>query len=132
MDNNLNNNSNTVKKKILLVEDDNAMADVYIKRFTNEGFLIDRVDDGEKALARAIEFHPDLIILDIMMPEINGFDVLDILKNTPSTAQFKVVMLTALGQDSDKEKAKKLGADEYLVKSQILINDVVDRIKELI
>jgi DNA-binding response OmpR family regulator len=64
-----------------------------------------------------------------MMPKVSGFDVLDILRNTPETANVKVIMLTALSQDSEKEKADKLGADDYLVKSQVVIADVVERVK---
>ena len=120
-----------INKKILLVEDDNALADIYFKRLDSEGFEVKRVNNGESALAAAVEFHPDLIVLDIMMPEINGFEVLDILKNTPATAQIKVMMLTALGQESDQEKAKTLGADAYLVKSQIITGEVVSRIKSM-
>ena len=120
------------KKKILLVEDDNALADVYLNRLTSEGFYVRRVDNGENALAAAVEFHPDLIVLDVMMPKISGFDVLDILKNTPTTAQIKVMMLTALGQDSDQKKANDLGADDYLVKSQIATNEVIKRIERLV
>ncbi len=132
MDQNSNNISGQIKKKILMVEDDNAMAGVYVKRLENEGFEVKRVDNGEDALATAVEYRPDMIILDVMMPKISGFEVLDILKNTPATAQIKVIMLTALGQDSDQEKAKGLGADDYLVKSQIVISEVIDRIKYII
>ncbi len=125
-------NNQTKKKKILLVEDDNALAEAYMNRLINEGFVVKRVNDGEEALAIATEFRPDLIILDVMMPKINGFDVLDILKNTPVTSNMKVMMLTALGQESDQQKAKDLGADDYLVKSQIVIGDVVTRINKII
>lgn len=117
------------QKKILLVEDDNGLANVYKMRLETEGFLVHRVPNGEDALAASIEFKPDLIVLDVMMPKVSGFDVLDILRNTPETANIKVVMLTALSQDSDKEKANKLGADDYMVKSQVVIADVVERIK---
>ncbi|MEI7838318.1 MAG: response regulator [bacterium] len=132
MDQYLNSKTEQNIKKILMVEDDNSMAEVYIKRLEIEGFEVKRVDNGETALATAVEYHPDLIMLDVMMPKINGFEVLDILKNTPVTSQIKVIMLTALGQDSDKEKAKSLGADDYLVKSQIVITEVIDRIKTII
>ena len=117
------------KKKILLVEDDNALAEVYRSRLELEGFDVQRVANGEIALSTAQEFRPDLIVLDAMMPKINGFDVLDILRNTPELVNVKVVMLTALSQLKDKERAKELGADDYLVKSQVVISDVVDRIK---
>ena len=116
-------------KKILLVEDDDALASVYQTRLQAEGFDVRRVPNGEDALAAALEYKPDLTLLDVMMPKVSGFDVLDILRNTPETAKIKVVMLTALSQDSDKERAKNLGVDDYLVKSQVVIADVVERIK---
>lgn len=116
-------------KKILLVEDDDALASVYQTRLEAEGFAIQRVPNGEDALAAALSYKPQLILLDVMMPKVSGFDVLDILRNTPETANIKVVMLTALSQDSDKQRAESLGVDDYLVKSQVVIADVVDRIK---
>ena len=116
-------------KKILLVEDDDALASVYETRLQAEGFAIKRVPNGEDALASALSYRPDLILLDVMMPKVSGFDVLDILRNTPETTNIKVIMLTALSQDSDKQRAESLGVDDYLVKSQVVIADVVDRIK---
>ena len=118
-----------VKKKILLVEDDTALSSVYHSRLELEGFEVRDVADGENALASAIDFKPDLILLDAMMPKISGFDVLDILRNTPETANIRIVMLTALSQPKDKERAEQLGVDDYLVKSQVVIGDVVDRIR---
>lgn len=117
------------KKKILLVEDDTALAAVYRSRLELEGFEIKEVNNGEEALTAAINFKPDLVLLDAMMPKISGFDVLDILRNTPETATMKVVMLTALSQPKDKERAESLGVDDYLVKSQVVIGDVVERVK---
>lgn len=118
-----------MQKKILLVEDDGTLANVYKSRLELEGFTVEHVANGELALSKAIEFKPDLIVLDAMMPKINGFDVLDILRNTPETMNVRVIMLTALSQPKDKERATELGADDYLVKSQVVISDVVDRIK---
>ena len=120
---------NQALKKILLVEDDDALAAVYETRLDAEGFAVKRVANGEEALATAMAYKPDLILLDVMMPKVSGFDVLDILRNTPETTNIKVVMLTALSQDSDKERAQSLGVDDYLVKSQVVIADVVERIK---
>lgn len=117
------------KKKILLVEDDTALASVYHSRLELEGFAIREVNNGEDALSAAIDYKPDLILLDAMMPKISGFDVLDILRNTPETTNIRVIMLTALSQPKDKERAESLGVDDYLVKSQVVIGDVVDRIK---
>lgn len=116
-------------KKILLVEDDANLAEVYRSRLELEGFDVKHVNNGENALATVIEFKPDLVVLDAMMPKINGFDVLDIMRNTPETMNVRVIMLTALSQAKDKERAKELGADDYLVKSQVVISDVVERIK---
>jgi len=116
-------------KKILLVEDDDTLANVYKTRLHAEGFDIRRVPNGEEALASAIEYKPDLILLDVMMPKVSGFDVLDILRNTPETTNIKIIMLTALGQDTDRKRAEDMNVDDYLVKSQVVIADVVDRIK---
>lgn len=121
--------SSELKKKILLVEDDEALAAVYRSRLELEGFEIQHVNNGENALQVAKDFRPDLILLDAMMPKISGFDVLDILRHTPDTANIHVVMLTALSQPKDKERAEALGVDDYLVKSQVVIGDVVDRVR---
>jgi DNA-binding response OmpR family regulator len=117
------------KKKILLVEDDVALSGVYKSRLEMEGFNVHAVNNGEVALSAAIDFKPDLILLDAMMPKISGFDVLDILRNTPETANIRIIMLTALSQPKDKERAESLGVDDYLVKSQVVIGDVVERVK---
>ncbi len=116
-------------KRILLVEDDDALANTYLVCLQAEGFDIRRVANGEEALAAAREYKPNLVVLDAMMPKVSGFDVLDILRNTPETANLKIVMLTALSQDSDKQRAQGLGVDDYMVKSQVVMSDVVDRIK---
>lgn len=117
------------KAKILLVEDDDTLAEIYRQRLQLEGFDTCRSKDGESALQDAIDFKPDLILLDVMMPRMNGFDVLDILHSTEQTKNIRIVMLTALSQPKDAERAKELGADDFLVKSQVVISDVVDRIK---
>lgn len=117
-------------KRILFVEDDDALASVYMVRLQAEGFEVQRVVNGEDALAAAVNFKPDLILLDIMMPKVSGFDVLDILRNTPDTANLKIIILTALSQESDKKRAVALGVDDYLVKSQVVISDVITRIKK--
>ena len=117
------------KKKILLVEDDEVLASVYHARLELEGFDIREVQNGDEALSAALDYRPDLILLDAMMPKISGFDVLDILRNTPETMNLRVVMLTALSQDKDRQRAESLGVDDYLVKSQVVIGDVVARVK---
>src|ERR1700694_5003435 len=80
-------------KKILLVEDDDSLAAVYQTRLQAEGFDTRRVPNGEEALSNTLEYKPDLILLDVMMPKVSGFDVLDILRNTPETTSVKIIML---------------------------------------
>lgn len=121
---------NKNNKKVLLVEDDDRLASVYETRLQSEGFTTKRVANGEDALAMALQVKPDLILLDVMMPKVSGFDVLDILRNTPETSNIKIIMLTALSQESDKQRAVSLGVDDYLIKSQVVIADVVDRVKK--
>src|SRR5688572_19275704 len=116
-------------KRILFVEDDDALAGVYLVRLQAEGFEVKRVANGEDALAAAISYKPNLVLLDVMMPKVGGFDVLDILRNTAETANLKIVMLTALSQEADRKRAEDLGVDDYLVKSQVVITDVISRIK---
>ncbi len=111
--------------KIMLVEDDNNLREIYGARLLAEGYEIVSAKDGEEALALAVKEKPDLIISDIMMPKISGFDMLDILRSTPETKETKVIMMTALSQAEDKTRADKLGADRYLVKSQVTLEDVV-------
>jgi len=118
--------------KVLLVEDDIALREIYSARFSAENFEVLTASDGEEALSQAIKGKPDLIILDIMMPKISGFDVLDILRSTPETKNTKVIIMSALSQSSDVERGKKLGADAYLVKSQTTLSDVVDKAKEIL
>ena len=120
----------SLHKKVLLVEDDDALASVYITRFDAEDFEVKRVPNGEEALSAALSFRPDIILLDVMMPKVSGFDVLDILRNTPETSKMKVIMLTALSQDSDKQRAIDLHVDDYLVKSQVVIADVVEKVRQ--
>lgn len=116
-------------RKILLVEDDDYLADVYKIRLQAEGLNVTRVGNGEAALPMALQFQPELILLDIMMPGISGLEVLKLLRATPQTAKLKIVMVTALGQESDQKQASSLGADDYLVKSEVMIADVVERVK---
>ena len=117
------------KRKILLVEDDETLAEVYKQRLELEGFDVNHVNNGEDALATAVKFRPDLVLLDVMMPKLNGFDVLDIMRQTPETRNVHIIMLTALSQPKDEQRAKDLGADDFLIKSQVVIGDVVERVR---
>lgn len=116
----------------MLVEDDNNLREIYEARLLAEGYEIVSAKDGEEALAIAVKEKPDLIISDVMMPKISGFDMLDILRSTPETKNTKVIMMTALSQAEDKARADKLGADKYLVKSQVTLEDVARVAREVI
>lgn len=118
--------------KVLLVEDDNNLREIYEARLAAEGYEIITAQNGEEALVVAKQNHPDLIISDVMMPRISGFEMLDILRNTDELRETKVIMLTALGQSDDQARADKLGADRYLVKSQVTLEDIVNSAKELL
>ena len=118
--------------KILLVEDDNNLREIYEARLMAEGYDIVSARDGEEALTVAMKEKPDLIISDVMMPKISGFDMLDILRTTEETKHVKIIMMTALSQAEDKARAEKLGADRYLVKSQVTLEDVAKVAKEVL
>ena len=118
--------------KILLGEDDQSLREIDGIRLTAEGYEIASAGDGEAALALAVKERPDLIISDVMMPKISGFDMLDILRSTPETANIKVIMMTALSADDQKARGESLGADRFLVKSQVGIEDVVNAVHEVL
>lgn len=118
--------------KILLVEDDNNLREIYEARLQAEGYAIVSAKDGEEALVLAKQEHPDLVISDVMMPRVSGFEMLDILRNTEGLRETKIIMLTALGQAEDKTRADSLGADRYLVKSQVTLEDIVKTAQELL
>lgn len=118
--------------KIMLVEDDNSLREIYSIRLTAEGYTIVSAGDGEEALAVAVRERPDLIISDVMMPKISGFDMLDILRSTPETKDIKVIMMTALSSEDQRIRGESLGADRYLVKSQVGIEDVVNTVHDVL
>lgn len=118
--------------KVMIVEDDENLRQIYSIRLTAEGYTVVSAADGEEALAMAVNEKPDLILSDVMMPKISGFDMLDILRSSPETANVKVIMMTALSSDDQRERGEKLGADRYLVKSQVGIEDVVNVVKEVL
>ena len=118
--------------KIMLVEDDKSLREIYGIRLVAEGYEIVSAGDGEEALAMAVKEHPDLILADVMMPKISGFDMLDILRATPETKDVKVVMMTALSSEDQRSRGEALGANRYLVKSQVGIEDVVRTIHDVL
>ena len=118
--------------KVMVVEDDASLREIYGIRITAEGYDVVSAGDGEEALAMAVREKPDLILSDVMMPKISGFDMLDILRTTPETANIKVIMMTALSAEDQRQRGERLGADKYLVKSQVGIEDVINTIHEVL
>lgn len=118
--------------KVMLVEDDDSLREIYSIRLTAEGYTIVTAKDGEEALAVAVRERPDLIVSDVMMPKISGFDMLDILRSTPETQNIKVIMMTALSSEDQRVRGESLGADRYLVKSQVGIEDVVNVVHDVL
>lgn len=118
--------------KILLVEDDKSLREIYGVRLLAEGYDIVSAGDGEEALAMAIKERPDLILSDVMMPKISGFDMLDILRSTTETRDIKVIIMTALSSEDQRQRGESLGADMYLVKSQVGIEDVVKAVRDVL
>lgn len=119
-------------KVILLVDDDLTLREMYEERLKAEGFEIIQAANGEEAMQKARESKPNVILLDIMMPKVNGFDVLKELKADEDLKDIPVIVLTALIQDVDKVQGKKLGAADYIVKSETMPGEVIAKIKNVI
>ncbi|MDD3284988.1 MAG: response regulator [Patescibacteria group bacterium] len=120
------------KTKVLIVEDETMLVNMYIAKFEKEGFETVQAENGKKGIEVAREEKPDIILLDIIMPEMDGFMVLKELKSTPETKNIPIIMLTNLGQEEDVEKGNKLGAIGYLVKANLTPSQVVDKVKEVL
>lgn len=118
-------------KKILIVEDDQFLANLASGKLESEGFNIELAMDGESAMQKVAETKPDLIILDILLPGINGFDVLQKLKKNPEHKNIPVILLTNLGKAEDIEQGRRLGAADYLIKSQYTLDEIVNRVKKV-
>ena len=117
---------------ILIVEDDVFLADLYKTKFTLEGFKVSAAYDGEKGLELAKKVVPDVILLDLVLPKMSGFDVLREIKLDKAVRDVPVILLTNLSQKSDVEKGLKLGADDYLIKAHFMPSEVVEKIKKLV
>lgn len=118
--------------KILIVEDDPLMMRMYQKIFTFEKHEVELAENGEVGLAKVKTFNPTIILLDIMMPKMNGLQVLDQLKSDPTTKTIPVIMLTNLAGQQDAETALAKGAVKYIVKSEHDPKEVADMVGEII
>ena len=117
------------QKTVLVAEDDLLYASVYQNKLAKEGINVVVVGNGDAAVKKSLELKPDLILLDLIMPIMDGFAALEKIKTDPATKKIKVVVMSNLGQDSDIKKAKELGAEEYFIKANISIQELVDKVK---
>ena len=118
-------------KKIMIVEDDRFLSSLIKARLEKEGFAVVQAFDGEEAIQLLNQQRPSLIILDLIMPKVTGFEVMQMISITPQLDKIPVVILSNLAQDSDIQKAQQLGAKEYFIKVKVSIDDLVAKIKLL-
>ncbi len=119
-------------KKVMLIEDDRFLSSLIKARLEKDGITIAQAFDGEDAIKRLPEERPDLVILDLIMPKTNGFEVLKSISLMPGLERTPVVIVSNLAQDSDIEKAQQLGAKAYFVKVKISIDDLIGKIETLV
>jgi DNA-binding response OmpR family regulator len=119
-------------KNILLVEDDEMLNAMYTQKFTKEGYTVLSAYNGSEGVKMAEEHHPDIILLDIIMPKLDGFGALKKLKKNDQTKDLPVILLTNLGQEEDIRKGKELGAEDYFIKANHTPQEVVEKVKEVI
>ncbi|MBU1167123.1 response regulator [Patescibacteria group bacterium] len=117
-------------KKVLVVEDDRFLVKIYQSKLKREGFEVITAYNGEEGVNMAKVKNPDIILLDLVMPKKDGFTALKEIKEDPKAAKIPVIILSNLGQDSDVERGKKMGAVDYLVKANTSINEVVRMINK--
>ncbi len=120
------------KKFILLVEDDEFLAELYATKLQLEGFGVGLAADGEKGLKMIKEKHPDLVLLDIVLPKMDGFEVLKKMKADKESKEIPVILLTNLSQKDEVKKGLDLGATDYLIKAHFMPSEVIKKIKKII
>ncbi len=123
---------NNNKKQILVVEDDAMISSMYKTKFEADGFEVLTADNGAAGLELAKKEKPDIIMLDIILPQLDGFSVLEAIKKEKAIKDIPVIMLTNLGTDEDKKKGQKMGALDYLVKASLTPGQVSAKIKEVL
>ena len=118
--------------KVLVAEDNKYLRRAYIAKLPKEGFEIEIVEDGKAVMEKVKSFKPDLIILDIIMPQRNGLDILKELKETPVLNKIPVIITSSLDKSEDVKKGLEIGADDYLVKTEVSMDDIVAKIRGLL
>ncbi|MBI3572733.1 MAG: response regulator [Candidatus Kerfeldbacteria bacterium] len=126
------NNNDQPRAKLLLIEDDTFLAGMYVTKLTLESYQAELATDGKSGLEKAKKLKPDLILLDILLPKMNGFDVLRALKKDAATKNIPVILLTNLGQKDDVVKGLELGAADYLIKAHFMPSEVIAKIAEVL
>lgn len=121
-----------VGKKIMWVEDDSFLSDIIARKLSAEKCTLVRAKDGESALALVETENPDIILLDILLPGMNGFELLEKIKAIPAVKDIPIIMLSNLGQESDVEKGKSLGANRFLIKATLTLDEIITQIAELL
>ena len=116
-------------KKVLIIEDDKFLGELLVKRLSQENLFIELAIDGEAGIAKATDLKPDLILLDILLPGMNGYAVLEKLKADPALKDIPVIILSNLGQKGEIEKGLALGAADFLIKAEFDLNDIVGKIQ---
>ena len=118
--------------RVLIVDDDPTLIEMYRARMVAEGFAVELAHDGQEALAKAVETNPSIILLDMRMPNVTGLEVLEILRTTKSTQKTPIIVLTALGDDQLRKDAMARGATDYMVKAETMPAQVVEKIHALL
>lgn len=118
--------------KILVVEDETFLVKIYTAKLKKEGYEVVIANDGQEAVTLAEQVKPDLILLDLILPRMNGFEALELMRASPANRTTPVIVLSNLGQEEDIKRAEALGADSYLVKANYSIQDVMAKIRETI
>ncbi len=119
-------------KTILIIDDDPFILDMYALKFKEEGFAIETAKDGKTGLAKLEEIKPDVVLLDVVMPVMDGFDIMKKIKALPQAHPPKVLFLTNFGQKDDIERGMKLGADDYIIKAHYTPSEVVAKVREVL
>lgn len=119
-------------RKILIVDDDEFLLDMYVIKFKESGFHVEIAQNGEEAIAKAKAINPDVILLDVVMPKLDGFDVLQSFKKENIAANAAIIVLSNLGQKEDTDRGLALGADDYIIKAHFTPSEVVEKVEEVL
>ena len=121
-----------MSKKILIIEDDKFLRELIVKKLVKEGYEISEAVDGEEGVKKVKEEKPDLVLLDLILPGIDGFEVLSRTKEDPALSQIPVIILSNLGQKEEVERGLGLGAIDYLIKAHFTPGEIIEKIRAIL